>query len=102
MALELKTSKTYLEMVNLNLKSLVTPPPLLSIYDDETLFDLALEGNIEIPNIPCHSVNNERAIKDTSQASLQAIGIEQTHGHILNLNENRSKIPTRHKKSDFV
>ena len=64
-------------------------------------FGRTLEGTIDIPNIPCHSVNNERAIKDTSQASLQAIGIEQTHAHILNLNENRSQIPTSHKKSDF-
>ena len=101
MLLELN-AKSYLEMVDLNLKSYVTAPPLLSIYDDETLFDLALEGKIEVPNIPCHSVNNERAVKDTSQASMAAIGYEKTHAHILNLNENRGRYPTRHKKSDFV
>ena len=101
MLLELNAN-SYLEMVDLNRKSYVTPPPLLRNYDDETLFDLALEGKIEIPNIPCHSVNNERAVKDTSQASMAAIGIEKTHGHILNLVDNRAKIPTRHKKTHFV
>ena len=94
-------SESYLDMVDLRLKSYVTAPPLLKNYDDDTLMDLAIEGKIEIPDIPCHSVNCERAVKDTSKASMEAIGIEQTHGHILNMNENRSKIPTRHKKSDF-
>ena len=95
-------AETYLDMVDLRLKSYVTPPPLLRNYDDETLYNLAIEGRIEIPDIPSHSVNNERAVKDTSQASKEAIGVEQTHGHILNLVDNRSKVPTTHKKSDFV
>ena len=64
--------------------------------------DKEITGKIEIPNIPCHSVNNERAVKDTSQASLAAIGYEKTHAHILNLNENRDRIRTRHTKSDFI
>ena len=95
-------AKTYLDMVDLRRKSYVTAPPVLRNYDNETLYNLALEGKIEIPNIPSHSVNNERAIKDTSQASLVGIGIEETHGHILNLGENRSKIRTRHSKRDFT
>ena len=45
----------------------------------------------------CH-VNNERAIKDTSQAPFVAIGTEEPHGHILNLGENRSKIRTRQER----
>ena len=74
----------------------------LRVDDNETLYNLALDGKIEVSNISSHSVNNERAIKDTSQASLVAIGIEETHGHILNLGQNRSKIRTRHSKKDFV
>ena len=94
-------AKICLDMVDLRRKSYVTAPPVLRNYDDETLYNLALEGKIEVPNIPSHSVNNERAIKDTSQASLVGIGIEETHGQILNLGENRKKIPTRHTKNDF-
>ena len=37
-----------------------------------------------------------------SQASLVAIEIEETHGQILNLGENRSKMCTRHSKADLV
>ena len=95
-------AKTYMDMVDLRLKSYATAPPVLRNYDDETLYNLALEGKIEVPNVPSHSVNNERAIKDTSQASLVAIGMEETHGQILNLRENRSKVRTRHSKEDFV
>ena len=95
-------AKTYMEMVDLRLKSYVTAPPVLRNYDDETLYNLAIEGKIEVPNVPSHSVNNERAIKDTSQASLVAIGMEETHGQILNLGQNRSKICTRHSKKNFV
>ena len=95
-------AETYMDMVDLRLKSYVTAPPVLRNYDNETLYNLALEGKIEVPEIPSHSVNNERAIKDTSQASLVAIGIEETHGQILNLGQNRSKIRTRHSKRDFV
>ena len=80
----------------------LTAPPVLRNYDNETLYKLALEGKIEVPEIPSHSVNCERAIKDTSQASLVAIGMEETHGQILNLGQNRSKIRTRHSKEDFV
>ena len=95
-------AKICLDMVDLRRKSYVTAPPVLRNYDNETLYNLALEGKIEVPNIPSHSVNNERAIKDTSQASLVAIGIEETHGQILNLGENCSKIRTRRSKRDFV
>ena len=57
---------------------------------------------IQVPNIPSHSVNNERGIKDNSQAALVGIGIEETHGQILNLGENCSKIRNHHSKADFV
>ena len=63
---------------------------MLRNNDDETLFNLALEGKIEAPNFPSHS------------ASLVAIGIGKTHGQILNLGKNHSKIRTRNSKVDFV
>ena len=91
-----------MDMVDLRLKSYVTAPPVLRNYDDETLYNLALEGKIEESNIPSHSVNNERAIMDNSQASLVGIGIEETHNQILNLGENCSKIRIRHSKADLV
>ena len=95
-------AKTYLDMVDLRLKSIVTPPPLLENYSDNTLRRVALQGPIYIPAIPCHSVNNERAVKNTSQASKVAVGHDNTHNHILNLTENREQIRTRHTKNDFV
>lgn len=100
-ALNLKAN-TYLEMVDLRLKSLVTAPPLLRNYDNQSLYELAKQGKIDIPNIPCHSVNNERAVQDTSRAAKNSIGPEKTHGHILNLSQNRETIPTRYKKDNFV
>ena len=57
----------YLDMVDLRLKNFDC--------NNVTLYNLALEGEIEVPNIPLHSVNNEKAIKVTSQASLVAMAI---------------------------
>ena len=94
-------AETYLDMVDLNDNDYVTPPPLLRNFDDESLRKYARDGNIPIPNIPSHSVNNERAIKNTSQASAVSVGEDKTHANILNLGESRERIPTRHKKSDF-
>ena len=80
----------------------MTDPPLLRNIDNRTLKKLAISGKIEIPNILNHSVHNERAVKDTTTAAQREIGAEKTHEHILNLIDNRARIPTRAKKSDFV
>ena len=98
-------AKSFLEMVNIfnvRLKNYVTDPPLLRIFDDDTLMKYAKEGNAPLFNIPCHSVNNERAVKDTSLASTMGVGEEQVHQHILNMKSSRDSIPTKPKKSDFV
>ena len=98
-------AKSFLEMVNIfnvRLKTYVTDPPLLRIFDDDTLMKYAKEGNAPLFNIPCHSVNNERAVKDTSLASTMGVGEEQVHQHILNMKSSRDSIPTRPNKSHFV
>ena len=98
-------ANTYYEMVDLNArryKNYVTAPPLLSKYDDETLTALVKSGTLEVPDIPVHSVNNERCIKDTSQASKMEVGADNVHARILNLQDNRKSISTRPKKSVFL
>ena len=80
----------------------VTPPPLLKNFSDDDLRLFANDGNIELPEIYCHSIMNERAVKDTTTASQREIGQKKSHEHILNLIANRANIPYKHKKSDFV
>ena len=94
-------ARNFLEMVDLS-KSTVTDPPLLRNFDNAALRQFALNGGIEIPDIACHSVHNERSVKDTTTAAQREIGMDKTHEHILNLIDNREKIPTKPKKSDFM
>ena len=93
-------AESFLEMVDLS-KADVTPPPLLKNYSDNELELAALDGSIELPEIYCHSIHNERAVKDTTTASKREIGQKKSHEHILNLISNRENIPLRHTKSDF-
>ena len=98
-------ANSFMEMVDLTSirnKSYVTDPPLLRLYDNDALIEFAKNGNLILPNIPCHSVNNERCVKDTSLASSLSVGEDGRHSFILNLGENRAKIPHHPKKSDFT
>ena len=94
-------AENFLEMIDLTRPD-VTPPPLLKNFSDDDLRLFANDGNIELPEIYCHSIMNERAVKDTTTASQREIGQKKSHEHILNLIANRANIPYKHKKSDFV
>ena len=93
-------AESFLEMIDLSSTD-VTAPPLLRDFSNKDLRQYALDGGIPIPDIPCHSVNNERHVQDTSKAAKLAVGVEKTHSHILNMHKNRAEIPTKSKKSDF-
>ena len=83
-------------------KNYVTDPPILRMFDDDSILKYAREGNLPLPKIPCHNVNNERAVKDTSMASTLGVGEEAIHQNILNMRSSRSDIPTKPNKSDFT
>ena len=69
---------SYLDMIDLTAND-VTDPPLLRKFDTRTLRKFATNGKLSdfIPKIPCHSVNNERCIKDTTTASQRAVGVKK-------------------------
>ena len=94
-------AESFLEMIDLSSTD-VTAPPLLRDFSNKDLRQYALDGGIPIPDIPNHSVNNERHVQDTSKAAKLAVGVEKTHSHILNMQQNREQIPTKSKKSDFL
>ena len=97
----------YFEMIDFKkLKpSLLTPPPLLSKYSDEFLLQVACGtrslDSLEIPPIPCHAQDVERAVADTTRASKYRIGEENRHQYLLNSAKSRSQIGTNPKKSAF-
>ena len=98
---------SYLDMIDFNASSnreYITDPPLLRMFDDATLlsYTTQVDKKLPIPDIPSHSVNNERAVQDTSKASLQVVGENRTHERILTYQESREAVPVISKKSTFT
>ena len=52
-----------------------------------------------MPNIPCHSQDNEKAVADTTKAATTVTGYQKRHGYLLNLPIARENMPVRLKKT---
>ena len=76
----------------------ISPPPILQNYSDEELTNLSIE---DIPNLKCHSQENERAIKDTTFAASNNIGEVKQKQSILCTKKSRMEFPITANKSDF-
>ena len=92
-------AKNYFELLD---KSEIYEPPLLRNFSNERLLECAAGRDLPLSNIPCHSTNTERAVQNTTNACATVIGQDRRHEFLLNLTDNRSKIPTRFKKEDFI
>ena len=92
-------AKNYFELLD---KSKIYEPPLLRIFSNERLLECAAGRDLPLSNIPCHSTNTERAVQNTTLACKSVIGEDRRHEFLLNLAENREKIPTRFTKGDFI
>ena len=95
----------YSHLINLRKlpPSLLTAPPILAPYSDEFLLEVAAgTKSLDLPKIPCHSQDVERAVADTTRASKAKIGLDKRHKYLLNLAKNRSIIGTEPKKSAFL
>ena len=80
----------------------LTAPPLLQEYSDEDIIKAASkELELDLPKIPLHSQNCERAVAATTFASQKAIGIQNRHEFLLNLQANRDKITTQANKDEY-
>ena len=77
-------------------------PPLLRTYSNERLLECAAGHDLPLTNIPCHSTNTERAVQNTTNACATVIGQDRRHEFLLNLSENREKVPTHAKKEVFL
>ena len=98
-------AKTYLELIDFDSfdEELITEPPLLFDYSNKELMDCALSSDdLPVPDIPCHSQNNERHVAATTEAAMNAIGPENMHALLLQMAESRSEISKDATKSDFV
>ena len=61
----------------------ITEPPLLFDINDETLTRAAIEGNLQIPFVPCNTQAVEPTVKLITGLSLQASSYEERHGRAL-------------------
>ena len=81
----------------------ITEPPMLKKYSIEELEAHVLGTKIiELPNVPCHSTNVERAVKNTTEASRKAIGKSNQKALILTVQKSRNELSNRFKKSQMV
>ena len=80
----------------------MTPPPLLRDYSDDQLKKVAKgEMEIELPKIPCHSQNCERAVAATTFASKKAIGQTKRHEFLLTIQKSRAQIKNHASKKSY-
>ena len=92
-------AKNYFELLD---KKDIHEPPLLRQFSNQRLLECAAGNDLPLLNIPCHSTNTERAVQNTTLACASVIGQQRRHDFILNLYENRDKIPTHFNKESFL
>ena len=95
----------YSHLINLRKlpQKLLTAPPILAPYSDDFLLEVAAgTQSLDLPKIPCHTQDVERAVADTTRASKTKVGHDKRHKYLLNLGKNRSIIARDAKKSTFL
>ena len=99
------TAENYFDLLDFNElpAKYFTPPPILQFYSDEEIIKAGKnQFQLDIPKVPCHSQNCERAVASTTFASKNAIGVQKRHQFLLNLQKSREQIKTRATKQQFL
>ena len=76
-------------------------PPLTFNFSDKDLQGHVLRNDLVIPDIPCHSQANERAVQDTSIVAKQFSTYEKRHANLLQTMSSREKFSKDSKVEDF-
>ena len=103
--LKLDKASNYFELLDFTkLQSkYFTPPPILQEFSDEEIIQAGKnELQLDIPKIPCHSQNCERAVASTTLASQHAIGVKKRHEFLLNLQRSREQIKGNAGKRNYL
>ena len=80
----------------------ITFPPILEIYSNDELNDIK-QGKLSLPDIPCHSQDCERNIKQTSLSVSKNIGKNQQKSNFISTRESQKSYNIKTtKKSDFL
>ena len=95
---------SYLHMIDFNTldsDNAITEPPLTFNFSDKDLQHHVLHNDLILPEIPCHSQNNERAVQETSLVAKQFSTYEKRHANLLQSISSREKFSTDSKIGDF-
>lgn len=82
---------------------LITEPPMLKRFTMQEL-EAHVIGikSIVLANVPCHSTNVERAVKNTTEACRKAIGKSAQKALILTVQKSRNELSSLFKKSQMI
>ena len=96
-------AKTYLELCNFSTcdAEYITEPPITFDFTDDELKRCAAGHDLVLPDIPIHSLNNERAVQETTKACKAYPTYEQRHSSILQTLKSRAELPTEATKRQF-
>ena len=95
-------ARSYTDLVDFK-ENPVSMPPLLRDISVEDFEDCYLLGiDLQVPDIPNHNQNCERAVSNTTEAVENAIGHENQKALIIETNQSKEEIPTRNTKSVFL
>ena len=95
---------SYLHMIDLNALEAageITEPPLTFNFSDKDLQNCVMGHELNLPEIPCHSQNNERCVQDTSIVAKEFSTYEKRHANLLLTMSSRGKFSKDSKKEDF-
>ena len=95
---------SYLKMIDFNTcdPAFITEPPITFDYTDAQLKLCASGKDLILPDIPIHSLNNERAVQETTKACKAFATYEQRVANIIQTLKSRQNLPKHPNKSDFV
>ena len=95
---------SYVHMIDFNAlesDNAITEPPLTFNFSDKELQHHVLHNDLIIPDIPCHSQNNERAVQDVSIVAKLFSTYEKRHANLLQTMSSRGKFSKDSKIEDF-
>ena len=98
-------AKTYWELCDFNQCSIeyITEPAITFDISDEDLKKCGTgEKPLVLPDVPIHSVNNERAVQETSKACKAYSTYEKRHSSIIMTLNSRKKLPKEASKKHFT
>ena len=93
---------TYWDICDKSNIEYMTEPPITFDFSDDALKSSAKTGvNLVIPDIPIHSINNERAVQETSKVCAAYSTYEKRHSALVMTLNSREKLPTEASKEHF-